>query len=84
MEMNLTPDVQAELEQFTTETGCKAETLVNSLLSDYFNEHAKVRQTLDRRYDDIKSGRVIPLDGPTVFREILAENDAKRAQAQAR
>ena len=80
MEMYLTPHVQAELEQFTTDTGCRADTLVNDLLSGYFDEQTKVRQTLGSRYDDIKSGRVAPLDGPTVFRQILAENNSRRAQ----
>lgn len=63
MDMHFAPHVQAELEQFVTETGCSAETLINDLLSGYFDERGKVRQTLNSRYDDIKSGRVKLISG---------------------
>ena len=78
MEMHLTPHVQAELQAFIADTGCQADTLVNELLSNYFEERAKVRRTLNNRYDDLKSGRVQAIDGPTARREILARIETHR------
>jgi hypothetical protein len=39
---------------------------------------ASLRQTLDRRYDELKSGRVKPVDGEAFF-EILRQREARRA-----
>lgn len=78
MEMHLTPQIQAELEQFAADTGCAPDTLVNQLLSGYFEERSKVRETLSSRYDDMKSGRVQMIDGETVRREMLDRIKAYR------
>jgi hypothetical protein len=47
----------------------------------YFDELANARETLDRRYDDLESGRVKPIPGDEVaayFREKSAA--ARRSQ----
>jgi len=33
---------------------------------------------LDRRYDDLESGRVKPIDGEEAFRRLMAKTEAQR------
>jgi predicted transcriptional regulator len=67
MELHLTPDLEAKLDQLSAQTGCSKEKLVQDALAGYFVELSQVRDTLDARYDDIKSGRVKPIDGEAAF-----------------
>jgi len=60
------PDIQAKLEQWATQNGRPAEELVEDVMAGYFDETAEVRQTLDNRYDDIKSGKVKLIPGEEV------------------
>jgi predicted transcriptional regulator len=70
MEVHFTPDVQAKLEQMARESGRKSEDLVEDAVAGYFDELAYAREMLDRRYDDLESGRVTPIDGETFFEEL--------------
>jgi hypothetical protein len=40
---------------------------------------ASVRETLDGRYDDLKSGRVKPIDGEEAFRKLHEKSDRRRS-----
>ena len=44
------------------------------------SEQAEVRQTLDRRYDDIKSGRVLLIDGEESRARLREKHKARRAK----
>lgn len=57
------PDLQAKLESWVTETGRGPGELVEEAMAGYFDELARTRQMLNSRYDDLKSGRVQPIDG---------------------
>jgi hypothetical protein len=39
-------------------------------MAAYLSEVAEVRNMLDGRYDDIKSGRVKPIDGEAFFEDL--------------
>jgi predicted DNA-binding protein len=67
MELHLTPDMEAKLNQLSAQTGRAKEELVQDAMAGYLAELSQVRNTLDARYDDIKSGRAKPLDGKDVF-----------------
>jgi predicted transcriptional regulator len=67
MEVHLTPDLEAKLTQLSAETGRPKEELVQDAMAGYLAELSQVRDTLDARYDDIKSGRTQPMDGEDVF-----------------
>lgn len=67
MEVHLTPDLEAKLDQLSAETGRAKNDLVQDAMAGYLAELAQVRNTLDTRYDDIKSGKIQPLNGPQVF-----------------
>jgi hypothetical protein len=81
MQMQFTnPDIQAKLEQWATDTGRRPEELVEDVMTGYFDELAQVRQTLDTRYDDVKSGKVKLIPGDTVeaeLRQRIAERRSK-------
>ena len=67
MQMHFTnPEIQAKLEQWAMDTGRPAEELVEDVMATYFEEMAEVRQKLDSRYDDIKSGKVKLIPGEEV------------------
>jgi hypothetical protein len=51
-------------------SGRAPDDLVEDALAGYLAEVADVRKMLDGRYDDIKSGRVNPLDGEAFFESL--------------
>jgi predicted DNA-binding protein len=75
MEVHFTPDVEAKLNALVTETGRTADEFVQDALVGYFEELAQVRAMLDSRYDDIKSGKVKPIEGEAFF-ESLRQREA--------
>ena len=74
MDVHFTPDVEAKLNALATETGRTADEFIQDALVGYFEELAQVRGMLDSRYDDIKSGKVTPIDGEAFF-EILRQRE---------
>ncbi len=79
MEVHFTPDVQAKLELMARETGRPSEELVEEAVIGLFDELTLARQTLDRRYDDLESGRVKPIPGDEVFARLRARSARHRA-----
>jgi hypothetical protein len=67
MEVHLGPELQAMIDQLVIETGCPVEKLIEDALAGYVHELAQTREMLDSRYDDLKSGRVKPIDGEAFF-----------------
>ena len=83
MEVHFKPDVQAKLDQMARESGRPSEELVEDAVVGYFDELGQTREMLDRRFDDLESGRVKPIPGDEVaayFREKSAA--ARRSQPQ--
>jgi hypothetical protein len=70
------PDLQAKIEQWTHETGRPAEELVEDVMAGYFDEMAELHTTLDRRYDDVKSGKVKLVPGDEVEAYFAAKSAA--------
>jgi hypothetical protein len=42
-------------------------------------EVGSVRQTLESRYDDLKSGRVTPIDGEEAFGRLREKSERRRS-----
>jgi predicted transcriptional regulator len=78
MEVRFTPDVQTKLEQMARETGRPSDELVEDAVMGYFDELAHTRELLDRRFDDLESGRVKPIDGEEAFRLLMQKTEAQR------
>lgn len=70
MEVHLAPELQAKIDQLVSETGCPVEKLIEDALAGYVPELAQTREMLDSRYDDLKSGRVKPVDGEAFFESL--------------
>jgi len=83
MEVHLTPDLEAKLNQLAAETGRAKDDLVLDALTGYVEELANVRKMLDTRYDDIKNGRVKPIDGEQAF-AALREKSQRLREAKPR
>jgi hypothetical protein len=54
---------------------------VEDALAGYLEELAALRETLDSRYDDLKSGRVKPIDGEEAFRRLREKSAQRRSGA---
>ncbi|MGA2134098.1 MAG: hypothetical protein ABSH50_17530 [Bryobacteraceae bacterium] len=82
MEVNFRPDVQAKLDRLATDSGRSANELLQEAFVGYFDEVAELRQTLDSRYDDLKSGRVEPISGDEMKSRLRARSEARQADQQ--
>jgi hypothetical protein len=80
MEVHFNPDVKAKLDQLVQDSGRNTDELLADAVLDLYDELADVRTTLDRRYDDLESGHVKPLDGKAVFARLRARVAVRRAQ----
>jgi len=80
MEVHFNPDIQTKLERLAIDTGRPADELLQDALAGYFDELAGTREMLDRRYDDLKSGRVKPISGDEVKAGLRARSEAWRAK----
>jgi hypothetical protein len=67
MEVHFAPDTEKRLNEIAMQSGDgSAEQLVQNVVEGYFQEMSQVREMLDGRYDDLKSGRVKPIPGEEV------------------
>jgi hypothetical protein len=73
MEVHFTPETEKKLNELAVQNGhATADELVQSIVEGCFDELAQTGEMLNRRYDDLKSGRVKPIPGDEVeayFRE---------------
>ena len=78
MEVHFTPEVQSKLEEMARETGRPSEKLVEDAVLGYFDELAQARGMLDRRFDDLETGRVQPVDGEDAYRLLMERTESQR------
>jgi hypothetical protein len=67
MEVHLRPETESRLQELAAKTGRAPDELVEDAMAGYLKELSETREMLDSRYDDIKGGRVKPIDGETFF-----------------
>ncbi|HEY4933464.1 MAG TPA: hypothetical protein VII23_18020 [Terriglobales bacterium] len=79
MEVHFNPDLQAKLDELATETGRPTDELVEDAVLGYFNELAQTRESLNSRYDELKSGRVKPIPGDEVIARLREKSAARRS-----
>ena len=82
MEVHFHPETEKKLRDLAAQSGRGTpDEIVQDVVEGYFDELAHTREMLNRRYDDLKSGRVKPIPGDEVeayFREKTAA--ARRSQ----
>ena len=80
MEVHFSPELQSKLEATARAVGSGPDELVPEVMAGYIDEQAEVRNMLDSRYDDIKSGRVKPIDGEEAFARLRRKSEERRAE----
>jgi hypothetical protein len=83
MEVHLSPDAQAKLEQMARDAGCGTDELIEGALNGLYDELANARKMLDRRDDEMESGRVKPIDGEEAYRRLMAKTEEQRRRQQS-
>jgi hypothetical protein len=85
MEIHLTPETEKRLHALAAQSGgATVDELLQDVIEEYFGDLPQARQTLDRRYDDLESGRVKPVPGDEVIARLRAKSAAYRASRNAR
>lgn len=80
MKVQLTPETGKKLEAIAAAIGRSAEDIVEDALAGYLETVGSVRRTVDSRYDDLKSGRVKPIDGEDFFKQLRERSDERRSR----
>jgi hypothetical protein len=75
MEVHFKPETESRLQELASKSGRPTDDLVEDAMAGHLAEAAEVRNMLDSRYDDIKSGRVKPIDGETFFDSLRQRED---------
>lgn len=78
MEVQLTPETERRLNVLAAQSGRRTDDLVEDAMAGYLSEVVQVRDMLDRRYDDLESGRVKPIPGEEVFARLRAKSEARK------
>ncbi len=83
MEVHFTPETEKRLQELATLSGNRtADQLVQEMVEGYFDELARTREMLNSRYDDLKSGRVKPIDGDEFFEGLRRREEGLIKQRQ--
>jgi predicted transcriptional regulator len=78
VKVNFRPETESRLQELAAKTGRAPDDLVEDALAGYLQELSQVREMLDSRYDDVKSGRVKPVDGEESFVRLLRKSEDRR------
>jgi predicted DNA-binding protein len=80
MEVRLKPDTESRLNKLASQSGRPTDDLVEDAMAGYLAEVVEVRNLLDARYDDIRNGRVKPIDGEEFFENLRQQEDERLKQ----
>jgi predicted transcriptional regulator len=83
MQIHLEPNLEKELNELAAQIGRTADELVQDAVAGLVEDLRETRDTLDSRYDDIKSGRVRLLPGDQVIARLRARSAARRLQSRS-
>ena len=83
MELHLNPDVQAKLEQMARDSGRPPAEVIEDAVLGLYDELAYTREILDRRYDEMDSGKVEGIDGEEAYRRLMEKTQAQRERRPA-
>jgi predicted DNA-binding protein len=78
MVVKLKPETESRLQQLAATTGREPAELVEDAMAGYLAELVEVRNTLDNRYDQTKSGSVKPLSGAEAFESLRNKSNHRR------
>lgn len=75
MEVHFKPETESRLQELASKSGRPTDELIEDAMAGYLAEAAEVRHMLDKRYDDVKSGWVKPIDGEAFFDNLRQRED---------
>ena len=78
MVVRLKPETESRLQELAATTGRAPDELVEDAMAGYLAELARARNMLDSHYDDIKSGRVAPIEGEDAFDRLRRKSEDRR------
>jgi predicted DNA-binding protein len=78
MVVHLKPETESRLRELSAATGRQPEEFVEDAMAAYLSELNDVRQMLETRYDDVKFGRVNPIDGDEAFKTLRTKSESRR------
>jgi hypothetical protein len=81
MEVHFSPDLEKKLHELAMQIGRPVNELVQDAVNGMFDELAGTREMLDRRYDDLESGRAELIEGEEAFTKLHERIDARRRGA---
>jgi predicted transcriptional regulator len=79
MEVHFRPETESRLQELASKSGRTPGDLIEDAMAGYLLELSQVREMLDGRYDDLKSGRVKPMDGEEGFAKLRQKSKERRA-----
>jgi predicted transcriptional regulator len=78
MVVHLKPETESRLRELAATTGRAPEELVEDAMAGYLAELTAARNMLDSRYDEIKAGRIAPIDGEEAFNQLRRKSKDRR------
>jgi len=79
MEVHLRPETESRIQELSAKTGRAPDDLVEDAMAGYLEELSLVRDGLDSRYDDLRSGRIKPIDGEDAVANLRRKSEDRRA-----
>ncbi len=79
MEVRFRPETESRLQEPASKTGRPPSDLIEDAMAGYLQELTEVREMLDGRYDDLKSGRVKTVEGEDAFAKLRQKSKERRA-----
>jgi len=81
MEVNFRSETESRLQELAQQTGRAPNELIEDAMAGHLKELSETRAQLDTRYDDLKSGRVTPIDGDTAFSALRRKSQDRRSRS---
>jgi hypothetical protein len=79
MDVHFPPKRNPVCRNWPTKTGREPNDLIEDAMAGYLQELGEVREMLDSRYDDLKTGRVQAVDGEKAFADLRRTSEHRRA-----
>ena len=80
MQVRFKAETEARLNELAAKTGRSPAELIEDAMAGYLAEMAETRNLLATRYDEIKSGRVKPIDGQQAFERLRHNSKERRSR----
>jgi predicted transcriptional regulator len=79
MELDFRSETESRIQELATKTGRAPVELVEDAMAGYLQELSEVREMLDTRYDDLKSGSLTAIEGEEAFATLRRRSEERRS-----